>query len=72
MDKTTATWDNNNAVLNVECPYCAQVFDILKEHPDFYNDFLIEPGEYGTDASTDMEIECPHCWDTFLTDLETL
>lgn len=66
IPKVTATW---TVELNCECPHCKEWVDVLTT-PDFWEGQKLEVAEHGTDASKNIEVECPDCSENFLIDCE--
>lgn len=58
--KVEAAWSIS---LDVECPHCKADFD-LTDGDDFWA--CAQPGEHGTDRTTDLETVCPKCDGQFL------
>jgi hypothetical protein len=66
MSKLTATW---SITLDTTCPGCNEDVDLL-DYEDFWDGRRIEAGEWGTPATTDIEVICPRCGHEFKVDLE--
>jgi endogenous inhibitor of DNA gyrase (YacG/DUF329 family) len=56
-----------NISLCVDCPHCGEFVD-LTDHDDFWDGRPFTPCENGTDRTTDVEVECPECGETFACD----
>ena len=57
-----ATWSLS---LNVKCPYCREVSDIL-ENPDFCLNAELDAMEVETKRSNNLEVVCPECDHEFM------
>lgn len=65
MSNIKATW---HISLDCECPKCK--VDIDLESIDDGVLGYVQVGEHDTKASTNYEVECPHCGHEFLVDFE--
>ena len=60
-----ATW---NIRLDVSCAKCGHEFNML-DLPDFWETYLFDLGEHGTDRTKNVEVVCPKCGHKFEVDL---
>lgn len=66
MRNPVAVW---TIALDVKCPHCAQLVDLLG-HPDFWKGRAqLTPGEHDTAQTTGMCVECPSCQHAFNVDV---
>lgn len=66
MSNPTATWSIH---LFSKCPGCKKNIDLL-DHNEFFDGRLFTVGEYGTNWTSGVDVECPGCGHEYKVDFE--